>query len=107
MDRAMKEGEATAMFEEVLGNYEGKFGKHPVDGALMFEGKDINGHAFRADIIEYENHASIGCEYLEDCMGHYGVGRRGDDLAEVKKVIEDVAKTFKMKRKEFEQLKLW
>lgn len=107
MDRAMKEGEATAMFEEVLGNYEGKFGKHPVDGALMFEGKDINGHAFRADVKEFENWASVGCEYLEDCMGHYGVGRRGDNLAEVKEVIEDVAKTFKMKRKEFEQLRLW
>lgn len=103
----MKPGEATAMFEEVLGNYEGKFGKHPADGALTFEGKDADGHAFRADIVEYESWASVGCEYLEDCMGHYGVGRRGDDLAEVKEVIESVAETFRMKRKEFEQLRLW
>ena len=106
MDR-MKPGEATAMFEDILGNYEGKFCKDPVDGAPAFSGKDIDGHAFRADIVEYESWVSVGCEYLEDCMGHYGVGRRADTLAEVRDRIEDIAMAFKMKRKEFEQQRLW
>lgn len=103
----MKPGEATAMFEDILGNYEGKFGKHPVDGSLIFDGKDANGHAFRADIVEHESWVIVGCEYLEDCMGHYGVVRHADDLAEVRSRIENIADAFKMKRKEFEQLKLW
>ena len=105
---ALIDGEkAHEMWKAILSGYEGKFCKDPVDGAPAFSGKDIDGHAFRADIVEYDSWVSIGCEYLEDCMGHYGVGRRANTLAEVRSVIESIAKAFKMKRKEFEQLRLW
>jgi hypothetical protein len=103
----MNAQEAIAVWRDILSSYEGRFSKDPVDGALAFDGKDGGGHEFRATIRDYGDRVSVGCEYLEDSMGHYGCGCPCHTVGKVKQETEHMARSFRMKRKEFEQLRLW
>ena len=91
---------AHEIWKAVLSGYEGEFAPYDRFG-YSFKGQGSKGR-FLVTFQSYGAYVSIGADLSES-----GVGSPCDTLARVREATEEATKFCGMKRKEFEQLKLW
>ena len=94
------EKKAYEIWETILSAYDGEFAPRDRFG-YSFKGKGSKGK-FSVTFQTHETHVSIGADLSES-----GTGSPCDTLAQVRRATERATEFCGMKRKEFEQLKLW
>lgn len=94
-----------AFFRERMERCEGKLSEDR--NHWRWVGKNREGYIVEADIGAHEGFISLNFQYNEEALGYRGEGHPCHKVAEVEDKLERLIAGYKLKSKDYEQMKLW